>query len=230
MEGEKPRGRGGVGMVVKGRGGPGCPLGSCWVSGRYGGRCHSEREPSRAGVGRCDSGHCNIEELPNEELNPAGGLGRKETRAWLPGPGRGLEEAGEGTLRYVSAQARLRTRLNTAAGRAPASLKAPIPTVQMGRLKPGEEGKTPRSGVTDPGLHQFTGFGPKIIFPDTGLFLARRQQCSKWIRSLQFCSRSRVFGVFLFFYFKMCFKIYILASWFLSEVFNFCKLIRKQHF
>lgn len=50
MEGEKPRGRGGVEMVVKGRGGPGCPLGPCWVSGRYGGRCCSWREKSRAGL------------------------------------------------------------------------------------------------------------------------------------------------------------------------------------
>lgn len=80
MQGEKPRGKG---LVVKRRGGPGCPLGSCWVSGRYGGGAVSGGK-SRGQVWG-DVILDAAELLPNEEMNPAGGLGREETRAWLPG-------------------------------------------------------------------------------------------------------------------------------------------------
>lgn len=65
-----------------------------------------------------------------------------------PWAGHGLGEAGEGTLRHVSAQARLRTPLETVehcSWEGFGLLKGPIPAVQMGRLKPRGEGKTPKA-------------------------------------------------------------------------------------
>ena len=62
MEREKPRERSGVGVVVKGKGGTGCPLGSClgaWVD--MGGGAIPGREKSE---GRCRGGVSAVLDIP----------------------------------------------------------------------------------------------------------------------------------------------------------------------
>lgn len=77
---------------------------------------------------------------------------REETWGWLSGTEHGLREPGERAVTPGQAPGPLWNAHNAAAGRVQTSLEAPIPTVQMRRLKPRGEDQTPEVlGVTNPG-------------------------------------------------------------------------------
>lgn len=82
------------------------------------------------------------------------------SRTWFGGDRRGVR-----AVTPSQSQGPLWEPSNTAAGRIRTSVEAPACYTDR-KTEPREEGKTPKVlGVTDLGLRQFTGFGPKINIP-----------------------------------------------------------------
>lgn len=149
VEREKPRERSGVGVVVMGREGAGCPLGSClgvWVG--MGGGAVPGREKSE---GRCGGGVSSVLDIPvlnNRWMRGCSqleDLGREET--WGRLPRQGLVWGGRGFIRCQPRPGPRAPRetLCHCSWAGPDLLRDATPTAQRGRPKPRAEGELPRS-------------------------------------------------------------------------------------